>query len=70
MCGIAGIVDFAGRPLEPGAVEAMTDALVHRGPDDAGFYRSGVEGPGASVALGHRRLSIIDLSHLAEWTSS
>jgi len=62
MCGIAGIIDFAGRPLEPGAVEAMTDALVHRGPDDAGFYRSGVEGPGASVGLGHRRLSIIDLS--------
>lgn len=62
MCGIAGIVDFAGRPIDQGSMRAMTDALVHRGPDDAGFYRSEAGEPGAAVSLGHRRLSIIDLS--------
>ncbi|HUP24289.1 MAG TPA: asparagine synthase (glutamine-hydrolyzing) [Thermoanaerobaculia bacterium] len=57
MCGIAGIVRFerAAR-VEPLLVEAMTDALWHRGPDDSGAY---VEG---NVGLGSRRLSIIDRS--------
>ena len=62
MCGIAGIVDFAGRSIDQGALRAMTDALVHRGPDDAGFYYAGGEALGVSVGLGHCRLSIIDLS--------
>ncbi|MBI4609209.1 MAG: asparagine synthase (glutamine-hydrolyzing) [Candidatus Rokubacteria bacterium] len=55
MCGIAGIASFGGRPVSVDEVRAMCDALVHRGPDDNGFYA----GPG--VALGMRRLSIIDL---------
>ena len=55
MCGIAGIVSFAISPRQE-VLEAMTQALSHRGPDDAGHW---VEGP---VGLGHRRLSIIDLS--------
>jgi asparagine synthase (glutamine-hydrolysing) len=55
MCGIAGELSF-GRPVAPENVEAMRDALRHRGPDDAGLY---CEGP---VGLGHRRLTIIDLS--------
>ena len=54
MCGIAGIWGRADR----GAVERMTGALAHRGPDDAGIL---VDEAGA-IALGHRRLSIIDLS--------
>ena len=61
MCGIAGFVD-AGGGL-PGAefstaLRRMTQTLVHRGPDDAGEWID----PAARVALGHRRLSIVDLS--------
>jgi asparagine synthase (glutamine-hydrolysing) len=61
MCGIAGVVDLepSGRPFEPLA-RAMADTLAHRGPDDAGVWRS----DNGSVALSHRRLSIIDLSPL------
>lgn len=57
MCGIAGIIymDRDRRP-EPGVVEAMTSRLSHRGPDDEAFHT----GPG--IAMGFRRLSIIDLS--------
>jgi asparagine synthase (glutamine-hydrolysing) len=53
MCGIAGIV-AAGDWL--GTVEAMTESLRHRGPDDGGTWNA----PG--VALGHRRLAIVDVS--------
>ena len=58
MCGIAGIFhpNEPDRPVDGPLLRAMTDTLVHRGPDDRGFY----EGPG--VGLGHRRLSIIDLA--------
>lgn len=56
MCGIAGIINFDGRPPLKEAIKEMTNALSHRGPDDEGFYFE--EG----IALGHRRLSIIDLS--------
>lgn len=55
MCGIAGFVNGAGRPAEPGVVEAMTAELAHRGPDGRGARLVG------SAALGHRRLSIIDV---------
>jgi len=56
MCGIAGIFNLdSHEPVSPRLLKAMTDALLHRGPDDEGFY---VAGP---VGLGHRRLSIIDL---------
>jgi len=54
MCGICGIV---GAPHD-GTIERMTASLVHRGPDDRGIERF----PLAELALGHRRLSIIDLS--------
>ncbi len=57
MCGICGIVNFIDSgPVDRMVIERMTRALAHRGPDDAGYF---VEG---QVALGHRRLSIIDLS--------
>ncbi|HUP41797.1 MAG TPA: asparagine synthase (glutamine-hydrolyzing), partial [Thermoanaerobaculia bacterium] len=55
MCGIAGILSFDGRPVAPARVRAMTDAIVHRGPDDEGFHF------GQGVGLGMRRLAIIDL---------
>ena len=56
MCGICGIYNFGTKePVSRDLLKAMNDTLVHRGPDDEGFY---VSGP---VGLGHRRLSIIDL---------
>src|SRR5437762_904817 len=57
MCGICGIVNFnATEPVDHFLVERMTSAQAHRGPDDCGYF---VE---HNVGLGHRRLSIIDLS--------
>lgn len=52
MCGICGYIGID----EEGLLERMTDALLHRGPDNAGYYRE------AGVGLGHRRLSIIDIA--------
>ncbi len=57
MCGIAGKLWFdTSRPADRDTVEAMTRALVHRGPDGHGLVADG------SIALGHRRLAIVDLS--------
>jgi asparagine synthase (glutamine-hydrolysing) len=53
MCGLAGIVSAGGDGTE--ALDRMLPAIAHRGPDDEGRYL------GESVALGHPRLSIIDL---------
>jgi asparagine synthase (glutamine-hydrolysing) len=59
MCGIAGIFDTRGkRPIDRMLLAQMTEALRHRGPDDYGYHLA----PG--LGLGHRRLSIIDLSPL------
>jgi asparagine synthase (glutamine-hydrolysing) len=59
MCGIAGILAFDDAlPVDEATVRRMADSLQHRGPDDAGTYVRADE----RVALGHRRLSIIDLS--------
>lgn len=61
MCGIAGFIDFScgtnGDRLQAIAAR-MTESLLHRGPDDGGIWMD----PDAGVALGHRRLSILDLS--------
>jgi asparagine synthase (glutamine-hydrolysing) len=56
MCGLSGFVCLDQRPADPAIVRRMTATLRHRGPDDEGYY---VDGP---VALGHRRLTIIDLA--------
>src|SRR6266853_3525781 len=58
MCGIAGIIRFRQQncPADLNALDRMTAAQAHRGPDDGGSYHD------AHVALGHRRLSIIDVS--------
>ena len=55
MCGIAGILE-PGRPAQGEQAQAMADLLAHRGPDDSGLYE------GEGVALGFRRLAILDLS--------
>ena len=59
MCGLAGYLNYQG--LDSNAEEiclAMTSQLIHRGPDDAGIWLNLEHG----IALGHRRLSIQDLS--------
>jgi asparagine synthase (glutamine-hydrolysing) len=56
MCGIAGLL--AGNALDPGLVERMIGPIAHRGPDDHGVWTDAAAG----IGLGHRRLSIVDLS--------
>jgi len=57
MCGIAGVIDLAGRRTVPEAtVQRMAKALIHRGPDEEGFLHR----PG--IALASRRLSIVGLA--------
>jgi asparagine synthase (glutamine-hydrolysing) len=56
MCGIAGIFNLDGKPIANRSIKAMTDIIAHRGPDGEGHYID------MNVALGHRRLAIIDLS--------
>ena len=56
MCGIAGLVNFNGKPVSPVMLKKATDAIAHRGPDGEGQWID------AHVGFGHRRLSIIDLS--------
>ncbi len=56
MCGIVAIFNRNGEPVSPVLLRTMTDATKHRGPDSEGFYID------SFIGLGHRRLSIIDLS--------
>jgi asparagine synthase (glutamine-hydrolysing) len=56
MCGIAGIANIRGQAVEHGEIERLTDLVAHRGPDGAGYWFSAER----NVALGHRRLAIID----------
>ncbi len=61
MCGVAGILDLSGKAnsgVSPPALSAMCEVLRHRGPDDDGTWIDETAG----IALGHRRLAIIDLS--------
>ena len=57
MCGIAGIIDFCGIPIQQADLRMMVQQLVHRGPDDEDIYVN------QNVGLGFRRLSIIDLEN-------
>lgn len=65
MCGICGKLNIHGQPIDRELIARMNTALSHRGPDDEGIY---IENPSQnqsaslSVGLGHRRLSILDLS--------
>ena len=59
MCGIAGKFNYQNEePVPESLIKAMTDRMIYRGPDADGHF---FDGP---VGLGHRRLSIIDLSEL------
>jgi asparagine synthase (glutamine-hydrolysing) len=60
MCGICGVLAFNDSfACDERVIVAMRDTMTHRGPDDAGVWRS----PNGRAALGHRRLSIVDVSH-------
>jgi len=64
MCGIAGVLNLENdRPVPRDLLQAMTDVLAHRGPDDEGLDISG------PIGLGHRRLSILDIDcgHQPMW---
>src|SRR5580704_2155588 len=58
MCGISGYYSFSGviSPADAAATRRVTSLLAHRGPDDCGLFQDN------TVILGHRRLSILDLS--------
>jgi asparagine synthase (glutamine-hydrolysing) len=56
MCGIAGILNFTGEPVDPCLPRRMIGQLRHRGPDGVGFHLD------ANVGLAHARLSILDLA--------
>lgn len=56
MCGLVAVRRFDGISVDKRLLVRMRDTMTHRGPDDAGCYTSGATG------LGHRRLSIVDLS--------
>ena len=61
MCGFAGFLGaspFQAKGEQQALLKRMTDTMFYRGPDDAGYWCDGEQG----IALGHRRLSIIDLS--------
>ncbi len=59
MCGIAGFLDPRGLDRDgDGILARMRDAVWHRGPDDCGAWTD----PAAGIALGHRRLSVLDLT--------
>lgn len=69
MCGITGIVHWDGQTIERTILQRMADTLIHRGPDEQGFYLNKEQGTinyrsidSISVGFAHRRLSIIDLS--------
>ncbi len=59
MCGINGIAysTRSGKQIDERILTKMRDVIYHRGPDDAGNF---IEG---NIGLGHRRLSIVDVSH-------
>ena len=64
MCGFAGELKYKGE-VDPVIIKKMTDAIIHRGPDDEGHYVD------SQIGLGHRRLAIIDLSptgHQPMWS--
>jgi asparagine synthase (glutamine-hydrolysing) len=60
MCGIAGLVDF-NLKSNSSILKKMTGVLFHRGPDDSGYFFDSIKNK-VQIGIGHRRLSILDLS--------
>jgi len=63
MCGISGYIDFKKRTTSQSLID-MTDSMAHRGPDGSGYEH--IDTPNAQIGLGHRRLSILELSELGK----
>ncbi len=61
MCGISGFIDFNGNSNQE-ILQEMTDVLHHRGPDDSGYGFHQISPSQTTIGLGHRRLSILDLT--------
>src|SRR3954470_6510776 len=77
MCGIVGALNLKGNLVPPAWIKRMTDLIRHRGPDGEGFFFANTTTAastrdrgaqhnidGANLALGHRRLSILELTEL------
>jgi len=64
MCGISGLIGHIG-PANRAALKRMNDALAHRGPNGDNFWESEADARGWGAMLGHRRLSVLDLSNAA-----
>ena len=60
MCGFVGFVSKQKKDEKKKIIKNMADAIIHRGPDSDGYYYDD------NIALGFRRLSIIDLKHLIQ----
>lgn len=61
MCGFSGFLttgQFCRDEIAPALLRKMADAIMHRGPDSAGYWHD----PASGIALGHRRLAVLDLS--------
>ena len=56
MCGFVGFIDKLNKDEKQKKIKLMADRIIHRGPDQEGYYIDD------NIALGHRRLSIIDLA--------
>jgi asparagine synthase (glutamine-hydrolysing) len=56
VCGLVGLVELSGNSVSAERLQKMTECITYRGPDDSGIWVSG------AVGLGHRRLSILDVS--------
>jgi asparagine synthase (glutamine-hydrolysing) len=62
MCGIAGFLTFSEKTVQLSVLKKMTDSLAHRGPNGEGHWIS----ENTKIGFGHRRLSILDLSHSSD----
>jgi asparagine synthase (glutamine-hydrolysing) len=60
MCGISGIFNFSGEPVQASRIESMNKLIHHRGPDGSGVYTE------ANLGIGSTRLAIIDLRKIAD----
>ena len=63
MCAISGVFNKNGKPVTKKEIDSMLNTMLHRGPDDRGFYIApSTQDKTPNIGLGHLRLSIIDLT--------
>ncbi len=64
MCGICGIFNIDGRPVQRDLVEAMNSTMVHRGPDGDGVFVRVCQKAVGQTFKGHQRSRVTDLEYL------